>query len=245
MKKQFSFHALLVWVTVVSAFSCYLLCFLPIYLAGAKKRQDRLLRLSQHLVKRIFRSMGIELEVSGLEYLPKQGFVLACNHQSLLDIVVLMASLPIPIRFLAKKELKRVPILGFVLMQNGNFIIDRQNPRVAVQQLKLVQKYLLNNGALAVFPEGTRSCDGQLKPFKMGALKVAMNTDTDVVACCIKGSGSLLPKGCVMPKKGKIKVCFAPKLNMKDFKKKYPGQETLNLLSTELHETVKSLLLTQ
>ena len=195
-----------IWSVVITHFLAYVICMPFVFLIALKQPQDILLSIARFLTRKIFRSMGIHLQLKGLEHLPEKGFVLMSNHQSFLDVLVLMASIPRPIRFLAKKELKKVPVLGLCMKSNGQFFIDRENPRNAIKQLKEVERYVDNGGDLCIFPEGTRSLDGQLLPFKKGSFKIPAKIKSPIVPCLIQGSGMLLKKGSFLPKKGSIVI---------------------------------------
>lgn len=209
------FRKIFIWLSITFNFFIYICCIPFVFLLLPQTAKNRLLLISKFLMKNIFKTMQIDLQVRGLEYLPEKGFVLMANHQALLDILLLNAAIPRPIRFLAKKELRKVPVLGFSMQSNGQFFIDRENPRNAIKQLKAVEAYVQRGGDLCVFPEGTRSLDGKLLPFKKGSFKIPAKLKCPIVPCYIKGSGDLLKKGSLTPQKGSILVSIGKSIDPK------------------------------
>ena len=203
--------------------------------------KDRLLDASKPLIKLIFKSMGITLRVEDLEKLPKEAFIMMSNHQSFLDVVVLMAAIPRRLRFLAKKELRRIPFLGLSMQVNGQFFIDRDNPRVAIKELKAVEAYVKQGGDLCIFPEGTRSLDGTLLPLKKGSFRLPVKLKCPIVPCFIKGSGALLKKGQLLPQKGEIIICLGDSIDPKTITSD-PSQKCDAVLLARVEEALRSFL---
>ena len=183
--------------------------------------------------------MRITLRVEGLDRLPKEAFILMSNHQSMLDIVVLMAAIPKRLRFLAKKELRRIPFLGLSMQANGQFFIDRDNPRVAIKDLKAVEEYVKQGGDLCIFPEGTRSLDGTLLPLKKGSFRLPAKLKCPIVPCVIKGSGALLEKGKLLPQKGGIVICLGDSIDPKTIASE-PSQKLDGRLLERVEEAMKA-----
>src|SRR5207245_6329804 len=99
---------------------------------------------------------------------PGRPYVLCVNHQSHMDIPLLLAALGFQFRFAAKKELFRYPFLGWHLRRSGHVPIDRENPRAAVKSLRDAAETITHGTQILIFPEGGTSCDGSIKPFKGG-----------------------------------------------------------------------------
>jgi 1-acyl-sn-glycerol-3-phosphate acyltransferase len=151
--------------------------------------------------------LGVELELRGREHLAGGGpFVFAPNHQSHLDILLLLGFLPGRTRFAAKRELWRHPVVGAVLDTLGMVPIDREHPERAVEALNRAGA---EPGSLVVFPEGKRSRTGELLPFKKGAFVLAIATGFPVVPVICRGTRRLMPRGSrltVLPGKAEIVV---------------------------------------
>lgn len=151
---------------------------------------------------------GVKIEVKGLEKLtPGESYIFISNHASLLDIPAVCFGLPFQLRFLAKKELFKIPIFGPALLSAGHIRIDRGNLESAVQSLKEGAVVLKERGYSAlVFAEGTRSLNGKVGKFKKGGVILALSMGIPIVPLSISGSAALAPKGDYMVKSGIIKL---------------------------------------
>ncbi len=139
---------------------------------------------------------GVKLHIQGAADLP-QGttYVFCVNHQSHIDTPIMLAALPLPFRFAAKKELFRIPFLGWHLRRSGHIAIDRQNPHAAVKSFRDASQWLREGISLLFFPEGGTSLDGSIKPFKGGGFVLAAQSHSAIVPVTIRGSRAiLLPK---------------------------------------------------
>jgi 1-acyl-sn-glycerol-3-phosphate acyltransferase len=131
----------------------------------------------------------VRLHVSGLENLkPNVPYVLCVNHQSHMDIPIVLVALPIQFRFAAKKELFNVPFLGWHLRRSGHVPIDRENPRAAVRSLARAAESIRAGTPVVIFPEGGTSPDGSLRPFKGGGFMLATRSQAEVIPVTIRGS---------------------------------------------------------
>jgi 1-acyl-sn-glycerol-3-phosphate acyltransferase len=149
---------------------------------------------------------GVEVEVSGLEHLqPDRPYVFVANHQSIYDIPIIFWSLPYQIRIIAKESLGRFPFLGWHLRRTGHMLVDRRRPdRAAIfgRASTLMQQGL----SLIVFPEGTRSRDGRVAPFKGGSFYLALAAGLPVVPISIVGSRHIMLKGRLATYPGRVKL---------------------------------------
>jgi 1-acyl-sn-glycerol-3-phosphate acyltransferase len=138
---------------------------------------------------------GAQYTVRGLE---KADFtkpaIYVCNHQSTLDIPALFAALPVNFRFVAKHQLKYVPLMGWYMWIAQFVFVDRSNSKKAVRSLELAAQRIRGGISIAMFPEGTRSDDRSIRPFKKGPFAVAMKAGVPVVPVVIEGTGRLMPK---------------------------------------------------
>ncbi len=156
--------------------------------------------------------IGLKLDIVGEHYASGPA-VFICNHQSMLDIIFVPALLPTNIRFVAKKELGRVPLWGWILKNSAGIMVDRKNPRAAVASITQAIARLPRGFSVVVFPEGTRSADGCLQPFKKGAFHIARATGLPVVPIAIEGAHALVPKGAILTRPGKVFVTFGAPLD--------------------------------
>lgn len=144
--------------------------------------------------------IGIKVNFEGLENLPDRG-VLAPNHESLYDIVVL-ASLPIDFRWISKDSVRRIPFIGWTMIAMGCFFVKRDKSGHDLNVMKHVEDALHDGAVVVIFPEGTRSRSGELLPFKKGAFKTAVNAGVPLIPVAIKGTYSIAPPGKLPQKRG-------------------------------------------
>jgi 1-acyl-sn-glycerol-3-phosphate acyltransferase len=150
---------------------------------------------------------GIRLHVSGLEHVRSLGScIYVANHLSFVDVWVLLVALPGSLRFVAKRELFRIPVFGTALRTSGQIRLDRQNRRAAVDAFAEAGQLLRQGHSAVVFPEGTRSLDGSLQPLKKGAFVLAIATQHPVVPVVVRGTFRILPKGGIVPRAGRVEV---------------------------------------
>lgn len=141
------------------------------------------------------RGLGIAVEVQGLDQVPEGSFVYASNHQSLLDILVLGAVLPGDFKWAAKRQIMNVPFLGWHLRLAGHVPVDRRRDKSTAQVVADRFEQVLRAGKpLLVFPEGTRSSDGALQPFKNGGFYAAVRAGRPVVPVAMTGTHQLMSR---------------------------------------------------
>jgi 1-acyl-sn-glycerol-3-phosphate acyltransferase len=135
----------------------------------------------------------VRLKVSGSRVFDEDvPYVFFVNHQSHIDIPIVLAALPVPFRFAAKKELFRIPFLGWHLRRSGHIPVDRENPHAAVKSFRGASAKLRTGTSLVFFPEGATSLDGGIKPFKGGGFVLAVRSEAEVVPVTIRGSRGIL-----------------------------------------------------
>lgn len=156
-------------------------------------RNERLTwRFAKRQARNLCRMLGVHVKVTGLEHLDGRPCVFVANHQSHFDIAAILGFVPGINRFTAKKELFREPVLGLVMATMGMIPVDRENPEKTVDRLKRLRA---DGHSLVFFPEGTRSRDGVLGPFKKGAFVTAMELGLPVVPVAVRGTDAIMPAG--------------------------------------------------
>jgi len=145
--------------------------------------------------RNLARATGVEVKLFGLGNLPAEPSVITPNHASHFDIAALLGWLPGQNRFAAKKELFGEPVLGLVMRTLGMIPIDRENPAESIELLKKIERRGSGAFSLIIFPEGTRSDDGRMRPFKKGAFTLAIQLRRSIVPIAIHGSSGVMPKG--------------------------------------------------
>ena len=154
---------------------------------------------------------GIHVEISGLENTRQlQSCIYMCNHQSNYDIPVLLGKLPVQFRWLAKAELFRIPLFGRSMRGAGYISIDRFDRTSAFQSLDRAAETIRQGTSVMIFPEGTRSADGKLQPFKKGGFVLAVDAGVPIVPVVISGTHEIMPKGRLMVRRQPVKVQVKP-----------------------------------
>lgn len=150
---------------------------------------------------------GVTVQVEGTETLqPGHPYIFAANHQSQFDIFALQGFLGIDFRWLAKKELFRVPIWGAAMRRAGYIPIDRSHGRQAIKSLEKAAQKIAKGTSVIIFPEGTRSKDGKLQKFKSGAMLLAIKSGVPLVPVAITGTYDILPKGHLLVHSGQVRI---------------------------------------
>ena len=157
----------------------------------------------------ILKTTGVRVTVVGAEHLdPSRSYVLASNHQSIYDIPIIFATIPLQLRIVAKASLGWFPFLGWHLRRAGHLLVDRRNPGADI--VDKMKKLVSEAHSLIVFPEGTRSVDGRLGRFKKGSFLVAIDAGLPVVPVSVAGSRQVMQKGRLTVRSGDVRVTVHP-----------------------------------
>lgn len=156
----------------------------------------------------LLRTAGAELRVEGTANLdPEGGQVVVSNHQSLFDIPALFAALPVSLRFVAKRELGRIPVFAGAMRQAGHVFIDRSDPAGALADVREAGRRMREEGlTLGFFPEGTRSSDGRVRRFKGGSFVLALESGARIVPVAVAGGREVMRKGSLRVRPAPIRV---------------------------------------
>ena len=162
--------------------------------AGNSKEHDRLAEdVPRVWARRLLWAAGARVEVEGLDKIPKDRTVLfVSNHQGNFDIPLLMGKLPVAKGFVAKKELKKLPILSSWMVRMRCVFLDRSDIRQSLVVINEAVSYLKKGHSMVLFPEGTRSKGPEMGEFKAGSLKLAMKAQVPIVPVAIDGSYRLM-----------------------------------------------------
>lgn len=182
---------------------------------------------------------AVDVVVEGVENLPyDRAQIIACNHQSWYDVFALAAILPKRFRFIAKAELRKIPLFGYAWESAGHISIVRQDRAQAIQALdKAAELVRSDNSAIMIFPEGTRSADGRLKEFKKGAFMLALRTGLEIVPAAVIGSRGVQKKSDWRVRPGRIIVRFGEPIDTKTFDEAHREE-----LTAVVHERIANLL---
>ena len=150
---------------------------------------------------------GCSIRVEGAEHLQGAGTaVLAANHASYLDVVLLIAALPGQYRFVAKRELLRWPLVGRIIRKAGHLTVERARAPQSVADAARVTEALRSGESVLVFPEGTFVRSPGILPFRLGAFKAAVETGSPVIPIVLRGTREVLPADAYLPRPGPLTV---------------------------------------
>ncbi len=178
---------------------------------------------------------GIQTKVTGYDNVESdQSYIYVSNHMSFLDIPVLFKVLPVNIHFVAKKEVMYMPFIGWFMWATGMIFIDRKNREKAIVSLERAGRLIKNGKNVLVFPEGTRSTDGQVGNLKKGAFKLAASGDIGIVPIAISGTDRILPAKSSRITPGDVRVTIGNPVFTK-------GQEDITFFMEEVRQSMVAL----
>jgi 1-acyl-sn-glycerol-3-phosphate acyltransferase len=173
----------------------------------------------------ILKTSGIRVRVEGLEHInPRETAIYCVNHQSAMDIPVLYAGLPVQFRFVAKRSLFHLPFMGWHMRRSGHIPVDRDRPHQAMKSMKMAAQEIREGKSVLLFPEGHRSRNGQLLPFKAGSFYIAILAGVPIVPITINGTPYVLKPDTYHVRAGQTEMIVHPAistqgLNLKDAEK--------------------------
>lgn len=196
-----------IFLIVIHTFVCSIFGLIFIFL-------DRSFTI-YHYIAKIFPGgilliSGVRVKVTGLENIDRKAvYVFASNHSSQLDITALQWGVPNRLSMIFKKELARIPFFGWQLYLGPYVVIDRNDPKAAMNSLTEAKKVMDKRKiSVLVFPEGTRSKTGEVQSFKRGAFYLAAHSGYPIVPITINGTKKIMPKGTFKLKSGTIYLHF-------------------------------------
>ncbi len=166
---------------------------------------------------------GVDLRVERAAPLPGGPAIFAANHSSLIDIWAAVATIPRTVRFVAKAEIFGWPVFGWYMSLGGHVPVDRRDHDRAVASLARAAEMVRSGTSLIVFPEGTRSRDGRIHPFKKGPFVIAAQAGVPVVPIAITGASKVTPKSLLHVHPGPVRVSFGTPVTAAGF----PGRDAL------------------
>ena len=182
---------------IVLATICYGIISLIISFFDRKQTGVTQHRVAQAWARTLLGVSGVRVKVEGLEHMdPARSYVFISNHLSYMDTPVALAHIPAQFRFLAKRGLFQIPLLGTHLSRAGHIRVPREDPRGAVKSMQLAAETIQRKAiSLLIFPEGGRSHDGVLRPFKEGGAYIAIKAGVPVTPLVMIGTRDVLPYG--------------------------------------------------
>ena len=196
-------------------------------------------KLSKWLTDSFFGfGLVMKRKVEGIENLdPKGTYVMVLNHNSMVDILSIY-NLPLVFKWVSKKEVYRIPIVGRLLLAHGDIVINRASTKEAMQLVHTRGKEWLAKGAsVAIFPEGTRSKDGEIHNFKAGAFILAKDAEVPILPIVLEGTDRVVRKGFFMNWSNRITIKILPPVSKQDVVER-PIKEVM----AEVHDSMVEAL---
>lgn len=199
-----------------------------------------------HLVARLWgkiqlKTTGTKVSMAGLDKIdPKESYILVSNHQSNFDIFALLGYLPIQFRWTAKASLFHIPFLGWAMSRIGYIPIERESPKKAYKSMLQAAEKVKNGVSVMIFPEGTRSLNGQLQPFKKGVFFLALKSQAPILPITIKGTNKIMRKGDWRTYPGNVQIIIDQPIETKHV---LPTEE--EVLSAKVRQIIIKNLSTQ
>lgn len=205
---------------------------------GQKEEAEKFLtEVVYFWANKVLKVSGVKLKVEGLENVPKEACCFVANHQGNFDILAILAAIKKPMGFIAKKELKKVPIVSKWMENIRCVFIDRENVRESVKAINEGVENLKSGYSMGIFPEGTRSKGKNVGEFKKGSLKMATKANVPIVPITIDGSYKIFEEHNGWLRKGEIKVFIGKPIYLEELS----IEEQKNLAEIVKGEIVKNL----
>lgn len=163
------------------------------YLLGKEKGKKFVLKQVEIFGRTAFKLLGVKVLVCGNKPNINENYLVVCNHQSILDIPLVLGYVE-PVAFIAKKELGKFPMVNVFLKHLGSVLIDRGNIRQTALAIREVMKKMNEGYHFLIFPEGTRSENGEMLPFKPKSLEIAYKSKVPILPVSIWGNHLITPK---------------------------------------------------
>jgi 1-acyl-sn-glycerol-3-phosphate acyltransferase len=184
---------------------------LALLLPGRTLKGKVFLWVSRNYSRIVLKALGVRVTSRGLGNIDLQKpYVFMANHASHADAPVLASVLPHPLHWVFKKELSKIPVLGWVLLACGQIMIDRSDPEGARAALKEVFSGLSGNSSVMILPEGTRSRDGKLRPLKKGGFWMALDAGLPIVPVRVSGTRGIVAADSLRIRPGRVLVEVFP-----------------------------------
>jgi 1-acyl-sn-glycerol-3-phosphate acyltransferase len=198
-------------ITGFISFWCIVISFIP-------NSENRIHKIAKLWAKILLLMSNTKVEVVGVENILRgKPQIFMANHQSDFDILIVLAHIPGQFRWIAKKELFHIPIFGAAMKAAGYIEIDRHNHEKAIQNLDEAALRIREGKSVMSFPEGSRSRDGGIKPFKQGIFHLAIKSGVPIIPVSIVGSGGIMPKRSLKVTPGRVKLIIDKPIDVKNY----------------------------
>ncbi|MEG1432525.1 MULTISPECIES: lysophospholipid acyltransferase family protein [Eubacterium] len=189
--------------------------------AGNRKAHDELVRSAvRPWAQSMLTSAGGQVTVCGLENMPKGPAIYVSNHLSYCDIPLMLGYLGDDTKpLVSKKENEKIPLIRGWMEELHCVFLHRDDPRAAVKDLEEAAHWVSEGYSMVIFPEGTRSKDGEMADFKAGAFRIAQKTKVPVVPVCIQGTNDVMRPGSIWMHKAPVKMQILPPIDTSTYEK--------------------------
>lgn len=196
------------------------------------------IRIARAWARTLLAVSGVKVRVEGLDRIdPNGSYVFISNHLSYMDTPVALAHIPVQFRFLAKRGLFQIPFLGQHLSRAGHIPVPREDPRAAVKTMQQAAEVIQQKRiSLLIFPEGGRSHDGVLRPFKEGGAYIGIKAGVTLVPLVLIGTRNVLPYGGGIVQSGEVTLRILPPIDTSNLTLKDRAAVTNQLREQILHE---------
>ncbi len=207
----------MIWTVFVTGFFCIIVIIASFF----DNKGDILHKLARFWARSILFASRIKVTVKGFSNIaPGRSYIFMSNHQSNFDIPVLLSKLTIQFRWLAKAELFKIPLFGLAMQKAGYISIDRFNRESAIESLEEAAGIIKDKASVCIFPEGTRSRDGNVGPFKKGGFVLAVDAGIPIVPVIIHGTWRIMSKKGFRIKPGNVVLEIHKPIETTDYTRK-------------------------
>ena len=212
------YHTARFWILI--SFLSIVLGLLAIVAGLIDKSGNRAHKVSSLWCRLLCKLNGVKVEIVGREnILTDRPQIFVSNHQGYFDIFALSGYLPVQIRWVAKSSLFKIPFLGGAMKASGYIPVERDDRKKAYEAFNKTLEKVKEGSSIIIFPEGTRSEDGEIGPFKKGSNLIASRSKCPMVPVTIIGSGDIIKKGSAVITPGSVKVIISPPVEPSNDKK--------------------------
>jgi 1-acyl-sn-glycerol-3-phosphate acyltransferase len=180
------------------------------------------------------------VKISGREHISRgQSYVFVSNHQGAFDIFLIYGFLGVPIKWVMKAGLRKLPFVGAACRAAGFIFVDHSSPKAAARSIKEAEQVLKKGASVIVFPEGSRTYTGKMVPFKKGAFQMAADLHLPIVPITLNGPYKVLPIGSCRLKRHRMEMIIHPPVSTEETE---AGHKGLQQLAGHTHQIIASAL---
>lgn len=201
------------------------------------------------LAKHVFRPWAksilwitnVKVEVEGSENIPTDTCIFMYNHQSVFDVFSFMAVLPVEWKAIMKREISRIPFIGWIALLSGHYLVSRDGSQRDANEVRRIVKKIKNGPPVVLAPEGTRSPDGKLLPFQEGGFLIAMMSGVPVVTMVMQGGLERRSRVAREFVPGTMKVTIFPPIDVTKLPKGKKGRnELMNIVKSQMESVLEN-----